>query len=192
MGQLKLANNKHFVLLVLATLSGGLSADETISTNPIVDCLKINPAEARLHCFEEQAKKLQATMLQQPAVNDEHDEQIVSNRASPATDAARTKTKPATSWRNRFGFGFRSAPDEKKVRTEKKDTIKLIITDAHEMLNGQYKLNMSNGEIWHVVDTDRVQLSGKNLAAIIRGGTFGSYFLSVEGQAYQVRVRRVK
>lgn len=54
------------------------------------------------------------------------------------------------------------------------------------------RLTLENGQVWEVVDPDRFVVNLVNPSVRIRPGSFGSWFVSVEGYNRQTRVKRIR
>jgi hypothetical protein len=54
------------------------------------------------------------------------------------------------------------------------------------------RFTLENGQVWEVVDPDRFTAKVPNATVRIRPGSFGSWFISVEGYNSQTRVKRIR
>lgn len=54
------------------------------------------------------------------------------------------------------------------------------------------RFTLENGQVWEVVDVDRFSAKVPDATVRIRPGSFGSWFISVEGYNSQTRVKRIR
>lgn len=138
-------------------------------------CRAIQDPAARLACYD-------ALVPAQPA-------SLPSSRGpipGPATQApAPTREAALASPVERFGLEHKASP-------ERADRIESYIPGTFHGWGPNSEITLANGQVWKVVDGSTMASVWQNPKVHIRRGSFGSFFLDMEGETRSARVRRIK
>lgn len=153
-----------FPVLFLALPAAAQSASE------LQRCRDMKDATARLACYD-------AIPLAAPAP-------VVppSTRAAAAPSAPAPAAAPVE-------FGFERRAEQKR---EEIKTIESRITGKVDGWEPNTRFTLDNGQIWQVSDDTRAYGNATNPRVKISRGTFGTFFLEIEGINAAPRVKRVR
>ena len=170
------------VMLAASTLA---SADD----GDLARCRAITDASARLACYDAiplaAATRAPAAPVAAPAASAPLAATVatrapapVEERALPATAAA----KPAADQ-----FGLENKPP--------KDQLQEIITRIDGTFDGwvpNQRIRLANGQVWQIADDTSRWFTFVNPKVTIWRGTFGVFYMNIEGHNQSPRVKRVQ
>lgn len=172
-------------LIFLALSATPVAARDTKSDEPkppplfqqVLDCKAVSDASARLACYDEKVTALGAAT--------EKRDIVITDKA----ELRQTK-------RGLFGFAlpisrlFGGGKDEDKADEVKR--LETSVVSARHSRDGDWLVTLQEGGTWEQTDSKGFALSPKTgQKAVVTKGSFGSYFVSVDGQP-GVKMRRVQ
>lgn len=154
-----------------------LSAPATAAEPSLTTCRTIADDAQRLRCYDA------IVVAPAPAAR--------APSAAPATaaPAAPAATQPPPSPEARFGLPARPAPAAPPAEPE---SIESAIAGRFEGWTPRGRLTLANGQVWEIVDGSQGTYDLASPKVKITRGSFGGFFLSVEGVGQTPRVRRVR
>lgn len=162
---------------LFVTLLAGLPAAAQ-SAADLQRCRDLKDATARLACYDAipLAPSVPAT---QPAARTSAPPTAASAAPAPA---ARTAPAPAE-----FGFERRVEQQREEVKA-----IESRITGKVDGWEANTRFTLDNGQVWQVSDDSRAFGNATNPRVRISRGTFGTFFLEIEGINAAPRVKRIR
>ncbi|WP_416759261.1 hypothetical protein ACNI65_21520 [Roseateles sp. So40a] len=140
----------------------------------VLRCLDVGDSTARLACFDQNAQALRAARASGKAAP-----------AAPAAPVAAAAPQDDAPRAENFGKTGRRAPEAMSSQ---------IVGDFSEWQRNT-SVKLSNGQVWQVTEESPGN-SGRPLKdpkVTIKSGFLGAtYYMSVEGLAFQIKVRRVQ
>lgn len=103
----------------------------------------------------------------------------------PAAAAAPAPAAPASPPPASFGF-------EQKAAAAGPEMIESRISGAFEGWGAHTLFRLDNGQVWQVSDDSRAVMDLRDPKVRVVRGSFGSFFLEVEGRNQRARVKRVE
>lgn len=161
---------------LVATLCFALPATAQ-SAAELQRCRDLKDATARLACYD--AIPLAPVA---PTTAPAKRADAAATAPAPATAAARTAPAPAE-----FGFERRVEQQRESVKA-----IESRITGKVEGWEANTRFTLDNGQVWQVSDGSRAFGNVTNPKVKISRGTFGTFFLEIEGINAAPRVQRVR
>ena len=158
--------------LLTALLAAAVLPVQAQSEADVLRCLDVADSTARLTCFDQNAQALRAARA--------------SGKAAPAAPAVPVAATQDDAPRpENFGKTGRRAPEVMSSQ---------IVGDFSEWQRNT-SVKLSNGQVWQVTEESPGN-SGRPLKdpkVTIKSGFLGAtYYMSVEGLAFQIKVRRVQ
>ncbi len=166
----------------LVLLTPVVSASTLELKTHLQSCKQISDEEQRLSCFDAIVSQLDSKELQMPE-NTEKVSSLIISEASEANNTPLAKTPPQHTIQD---FGFKT-PKSYAETLEIISTVKSTQTD----LRNKLLITLENGQKWQQVEQSYFKVKiGDNCT--VKRGSFGSFFLSIEGLDKKIRVRRVE
>lgn len=169
-------------LLVLPLLSVSSVGDD-----PVTRCAQTEDADERISCLENALRQ-----IDRPAEdNAQHDRGLVASGEESRTSPVTETVAPDRVERHeveREQFGLQPKPDAADTVTAIDVTIVAITRNAY----GKSIYTTTSGQVWQQTDQKTLRLGQLPVAATIRNGTAGSFFLRAKEGGVAVRVKRRK
>jgi hypothetical protein len=166
--------------LITALLCGTAAAQDS---SGIERCRQIADPVARLACYDALGKPAETrpgTAAPAPAAP----APAAPAPAAPAqAGAAAAPTKPTP---EQFGLEYLT-PEPKGL-----DKMEARVAGKFEGWWQNAKIALANGQVWQVADGSSRIYELDSPKVIITRGTFGAFYLNVDGQNWTVRVRRIQ
>ena len=173
-----------FSVVLTAAASTAMSGVYAMASDTALQkCRLLAEASARLACYD-------AIVLTPPVA-------VPSSAAkvtAPAKVATTTPTSPSSSPSAAPGatdttadFGLPSI-----VRAAQLEKIDSTIAGHFERWQNGSRITLANGQVWLVIDDSRGVCNCDNPKVVVSRGSFGTFFLEIEGKGNAPRVRRVK
>ncbi|MEI6737832.1 MAG: hypothetical protein WCL29_05065 [Pseudomonadota bacterium] len=108
-----------------------------------------------------------------------------STASTNTVTSAATKTVGATDTAADFGL-------PSVVRAAQLEQIESSIPGRFASWQTGSRISLANGQVWQVIDDSRGICECDNPKVIVSRGSFGTFFLDIEGKGNSPRVRRIK
>jgi len=105
--------------------------------------------------------------------------------AAPAAAAAAPVAVPAPAQRVEFGF-------EARAWQQGADFIESRILGRFEGWEPNARIRLENGQVWQITDDSRGVMIATDPKVKVSRGSFGTFFLEIEGKRQAPRVKRVE
>lgn len=158
---------KAILLLVFCTSA---SADDSA----LARCRAVVDSKQRLVCYD--ALPLSSSAGEQKA-------EISIGSRVPAANVAATPANTADV--SRFGL-------EQQIQKNQPERIESSVQGPFDGWTARSTIQLTNGQIWQVVDGSRATLELMNPKVVVRKGFMGAFYLELDGTNQSARVRRVK
>lgn len=169
-------------LLAAATLPLLTLPATAQSASELQRCRDIKDAGARLACYD-------AIPLSAPSTAPSATPSAAPRATAPSAPAA-TAAAPGTSAAAAPAeFGFERRAEQKR---EEVKAIESRITGKVDGWEPNTRFTLDNGQVWQVSDDSRAFGNATNPKVRISRGTFGTFFLEIEGINAAPRVKRVR
>ena len=172
---------KRFFLVLLAAAIPALADDAAV-----LRCRAIRDATARLACYDAMALTAPETKAA-PALRAAEPRATVPGAAEPrAAEPRAVEARPAAP-QTPAQFGLEQRPNPVELAS-----IESYIPGNFEGWYPNAVFTLANGQIWQISDGSTRRLYRSNPKVKIRRGSFGSFFLEIEGDNNSPRVRRLQ
>lgn len=139
----------------------------------IAQCRKAPDERARLACYD-------AIVLPTDVGT-----AVAPNAGRAAMPGAATAPKAAPDAASSFGIERRAASPEP-------DELRSTIPGPFRGWDPRSKIRLANGQVWEITDGSRASYWLNDPKLRITRGTFGTFFLEIEGVAQRPRVKRIE
>ena len=153
------------------------------SDTALQKCRLLAEASARLACYD-------AIALTPPAAA----QSSAAKVTAPANFATTTPTSPSSSPSASPGANDTAADFglPNVMRAAQLEKIDSTIAGHFERWQNGSRITLANGQVWLVIDDSRGVCNCDNPKVVVSRGSFGTFFLEIEGKGNAPRVRRVK
>ena len=173
-----------FSVVLTAAASTAMSGVYAMASDTALQkCRLLAEASARLACYD-------AIALTPPAAA----QSSAAKVTTPANVATTTPTSPSASPSaspvandTAADFGLPNV-----VRAAQLEKIDSTIAGHFERWQNGSRITLANGQVWLVIDDSRGVCNCDNPKVVVSRGSFGTFFLEIEGKGNAPRVRRVK
>ncbi len=159
-----------------------LSISVLAQTGDVQRCREVKDPTARLACYD--AIPLSAAVPARPAAPLTTGGTVAPNAAASATTAA-TSTARAPQVAAEFGL-------ERKAEHLLVKSIESRILGKFDGWEPNTRFTLENGQVWQVSDDSRGFTNAMNPTVKLTRGTFGTFFLEIQGINAAPRVKRIK
>ena len=158
--------------LILVLLSLGLAIAIVLPTtpalaqeDPYLQCADIKKSKARLKCYDD-------------ILSAQHPEVV-------------QKIEKATKTQQRADFALTSVPEENRD-VEKLKYVDVVIVKYYQDRYKKWRLVTEDGQVWKQVDSLNINMRGETIKGRFKRGLAGSYFFSLAGNKYGIKVQRIR
>lgn len=161
------------LLIYLHPLSLHASTSNDLAYNLSI-CSKVVKDQQRLVCFDKLALSKANVSV------------VVSVAHKPVIAAVPTKSKEAQQIENFSKQHVKKTPEEQGP-----DSITATISNAKQLLRGQWVIYLENGQKWQQTDSAKIKLKIGN-GIRLKKGSMGAVYLFKDGSHRSIRVKRLK
>ncbi|MEE8259029.1 MAG: hypothetical protein V3R20_05020 [Sphingomonadales bacterium] len=150
------------IVFLVTTVPAGKASAQE---DPYLECADIKKSKARLKCYDAVLQKQHPELIE--------------------------KIEEAAKVQAREDFALQSVPDREKGEKRLKYVDVVIVEYAKDRF-GKWLLITEDGQVWKQTDSLSLQLRGQKIKGRFKRGLAGSYFFSLEGKKYGIKVKRVR
>lgn len=150
------------------------SADQPLSA-ALKSCAQQNDSLARLRCFDKVIENIKSP----------------SQPRSPQVNKTKLPAKIKKAGQEAALFAKAHLEKTAEEQSAEVNEITATITQATQMLRGQWKLSLDNNQKWQQKDSHKLKLLVGDVV-VLQKGALGAFYLKKLGSHRRMRVRRIK